>query len=164
VPETPSDVVLEGENMVLEGGNVVLDSGNMAVRSSNLDTNHDSSCPLQIRDVNNILGGADATGPVARYLHYNLLLLADELQLVGGEEPATFVEEKQEGAWRAAMLEEMAAIEWNKTWCLVKLPTGDCPIGLKWVFKLKKDAAGNVIKHKAKLVAKGYVQKKGGGL
>lgn len=31
-------------------------------------------------------------------------------------------------------------------------------IGLKWVFKLKRDATGKVVKHKAKLVAKGYAQ------
>ena len=31
-------------------------------------------------------------------------------------------------------------------------------IGLKWVFKLKKDEAGVVIKHKSCLVAKGYVK------
>ncbi|GJX91262.1 putative RNA-directed DNA polymerase [Tanacetum coccineum] len=34
-------------------------------------------------------------------------------------------------------------------------------IGLKWVFKLKRDASGMVTKHKARLVAKGYVQQKG---
>lgn len=34
-------------------------------------------------------------------------------------------------------------------------------IGLKWVFKLKKYASGMVTKHKAHLVAKGYVQQKG---
>nr|GEV00095.1 ribonuclease H-like domain, reverse transcriptase, RNA-dependent DNA polymerase [Tanacetum cinerariifolium] len=31
-------------------------------------------------------------------------------------------------------------------------------IGLKWVFKTKKDANGNIIKHKVRLVAKGYIQ------
>jgi hypothetical protein len=82
--------------------------------------------------------------------------LAYELRLVGGEEPATFAEAEQDGAWRAAMLEEMAAIERSKTWHLTKLPAGQRAIGLKWVFKLKKDA-----KHKARLVAKGYVQNKG---
>jgi hypothetical protein len=32
---------------------------------------------------------------------------------------------------------------------------------LKWVFKLKRDLAGNVMKHKVKLVAKGYAQNQG---
>lgn len=41
------------------------------------------------------------------------------------------------------------------------MPAGHKPIGLKWVYKLKRDANGNVIKHKAWLMAKGYVKKQG---
>jgi hypothetical protein len=43
----------------------------------------------------------------------------------------------------------------------VSLPDGHHPIALKWVFKLKKDDLGAVIKHKARLVARGFVQQKG---
>jgi hypothetical protein len=56
------------------------------------------------------------------------------------------------------MLEDIESIESNKTWQLVTLPRGHRPIGLKWVYKLKKDAAGKVVKHKVRLVAKGYIQ------
>ena len=38
---------------------------------------------------------------------------------------------------------------------------GHRAIGLKWVFKLKRNEEGEVVKHKAHLVAKGYVQKQG---
>jgi hypothetical protein len=41
------------------------------------------------------------------------------------------------------------------------LPDGLKPIGVKWVYKLKKDANGSIVKHKARLVTKGYVQKEG---
>ena len=41
------------------------------------------------------------------------------------------------------------------------LPNGHCPITLKWVFKLKKDELGAVIKHKAWLVARGFIQQEG---
>jgi hypothetical protein len=34
-------------------------------------------------------------------------------------------------------------------------------IGLKWVYKTKKDEHGRVVKHKAWLVTKGYVEKQG---
>jgi hypothetical protein len=55
------------------------------------------------------------------------------------------------------MLDEIESIESNKTWRLVPLPPGHRPIGLKWVYKLKKDATGKVVKHKARLVAKVYI-------
>jgi hypothetical protein len=32
---------------------------------------------------------------------------------------------------------------------------------LKWVFKLKRDADGSILKHNARLIAKGYVQRPG---
>lgn len=41
------------------------------------------------------------------------------------------------------------------------MPTGHKAIGLKWIFKLKKDANGRIVRHKARIVAKGYVQKHG---
>jgi hypothetical protein len=52
------------------------------------------------------------------------------------------------------MLDEMTAIEANETWKLEEAPAGICPIGLKWVFKTKRDAASNISKYKARLVAK----------
>ena len=59
------------------------------------------------------------------------------------------------------MLDEMKALEKNETWELVDLPHGHRPIGLKWVYKLKRNEAGKVIKHKARLVARGFVQQVG---
>jgi hypothetical protein len=59
------------------------------------------------------------------------------------------------------MRAKLASIKENNTWNLTDLPAGKKPIGLKWVFKLKRDADGNVLKHKACLVAKGYVQRPG---
>jgi hypothetical protein len=56
---------------------------------------------------------------------------------------------------------EMDAVERNKTWELADLPAGHHAISLKWVFKLKKDETGEVIKHKAHLVARGFVQQEG---
>jgi hypothetical protein len=44
---------------------------------------------------------------------------------------------------------------------LVDPPLRQRPIGLKWVYKIKKDASDIITKHKARLVAKGYVQRQG---
>jgi hypothetical protein len=59
------------------------------------------------------------------------------------------------------MIKEMNSINDNKTWILEDLPKGHRAIDLKWVFKLKQNEEGAVVKHKAYLVAKGYVQKQG---
>jgi hypothetical protein len=76
------------------------------------------------------------------------------------DEPANFVEAEKELGWRTAMNEEMATIEGNDAWRVSELPPGQRAIGLKWVYKLKKDATGEVMKRKA-LVAKGYVHRQG---
>lgn len=55
---------------------------------------------------------------------------------------------------------EIETIKKNQTWVLTDLPPGHKPVGLKWVYKLRKDSEGNVVKHKARLVAKRYVQRK----
>ena len=57
------------------------------------------------------------------------------------------------------MVEELSAIERNKTWTLVKAPPGIKPIRVKWVYRMKKDQTRAIVKHKARLVAKGYSQK-----
>ncbi|KAJ0466898.1 putative RNA-directed DNA polymerase [Helianthus annuus] len=66
-----------------------------------------------------------------------------------------------EDHWKKAMDCEIASIEKNKTWKLVNPPPNVKPIGVKWVYKVKKDAKGSIIKYKARLVAKGYVQRFG---
>ena len=59
------------------------------------------------------------------------------------------------------MLEEMKAIEENETWQLVDPPPGCRPISLKWVYKVKRDDVSAIIKHKACLIARGFVQCEG---
>lgn len=49
----------------------------------------------------------------------------------------------------------------NNTWTLTNLPEGRKAIKCKWVFKTKHDAAGNIDRYKARLVIKGYSQRKG---
>ena len=85
----------------------------------------------------------------------------EEAHLLSGEEPLSYTEASCEEVWKRAMREEMLAIDKNNTWELVIPPPNCRPIGLKWIFKLKKNPQGEVIKHKARLVVKGYSQRKG---
>ncbi|KAJ9560810.1 hypothetical protein OSB04_005970 [Centaurea solstitialis] len=77
------------------------------------------------------------------------------------EEPRNYKEAVRDKKWIEAMQTEINAINKNKTWKLATLPDKQKAIGLKWVFKLKRDADGKIIKYKARLVAKGYVQEHG---
>jgi hypothetical protein len=76
-------------------------------------------------------------------------------------EPRSFVEAEKDATWRAAMKAEMDAVEKNRTWELTDLPRGHRTITLKWVFKLKRDEVGAIIKHKARLLARGFLQREG---
>jgi hypothetical protein len=53
---------------------------------------------------------------------------------------------------------EITSIKENRAWELTKLPSGHRAIGLRWVFKQKKYESDAMIKYKAWLVVKGYVQ------
>lgn len=59
------------------------------------------------------------------------------------------------------MDDEIESIKKNDTWELATLPKGQKAIGVKWVYKVKKNAQGEVEKYKARLVAKGYNQRHG---
>lgn len=59
------------------------------------------------------------------------------------------------------MNEEINAIERNQTWELVDPPTSKQPIDVKWVFKLKLKPDVSIEKYKARMVARGFLQRAG---
>ena len=59
------------------------------------------------------------------------------------------------------MKEKLEAIEGNNTWKLVTLLEGKKTIGLKWIYKTKFNTYGSILKHKPRLVKKGYSQLQG---
>ena len=58
------------------------------------------------------------------------------------------------------MKEEMDSLIKNQTWDLVKLPTRKRALKNKWVYRLKEEDEGKK-RYKARLVVKGFAQKKG---
>jgi hypothetical protein len=122
-------------------------------KEPDLDHDHDDAL-LQFCRVDNILGPVAVLGLAQRALQH-------VLHAVSNEESSLFAEAINSPSWRAAMVEELKSIEDNETKDVIDLPHGHRAIGLKWVFKAKKDEQGRVFKHKAWLVAKGYVQKLG---
>ena len=59
------------------------------------------------------------------------------------------------------MQQEYNSLIKNQVWELVPLPENVKAIGSKWHFANKYDSNGNVTKHKARFVAKGYSQQQG---
>jgi len=66
-----------------------------------------------------------------------------------------------EKVWKNAMIEELNTINRNNTWELTKLPASKKANDVKWIFKLKLKPNSEVEKHKARLVARGFMQKHG---
>jgi hypothetical protein len=56
---------------------------------------------------------------------------------------------------------EINSIQSNKTWVLSVLPAGHKAIGLKWVFKVKKDPDGNIRSTKQGWLLKGMHRERG---
>ena len=77
------------------------------------------------------------------------------------EEPFSYSMASENVDWLNVMRSELEAIKINKTCNLVELPPGRKPIGLKLVYKLKKDSDEKLLKHKSRLVEKSYIQNPG---
>lgn len=81
------------------------------------------------------------------------------LSLLADVEPISFDQAIKEARWKKAMMEELNSIEKNQTWQLVPLPPHMKLIGVKWIFKIKEKPNEKVAKYKARLVARGFLQK-----
>lgn len=75
------------------------------------------------------------------------------------EEPETYLEaitRPDADKWIEAMKHEMSSIRKKKVWDIVKRPSNTNIVSSKWIFKLKKDTKGNIVRYKARLVARGF--------
>ncbi|WVZ59153.1 hypothetical protein U9M48_009345 [Paspalum notatum var. saurae] len=110
-----------------------------------LDTEYNDE-PFRFRTVDNILGDASLLGQAVRELD-------EQLFLASTEEPPTLETAAVDVRWWRAMKEKMTSIKENKTWELVNVQTNRAQV--------KKNECGNVVKHKARLMAKGFMQREG---
>lgn len=86
---------------------------------------------------------------------------SEAIYYISQEKPMTYLEALEDEVWKQLMKEELEAIEKSGTWELISPPPGCRPIGLKWVFKIKKNSKGEVTRHKSCLVVKAYTQRYG---
>lgn len=81
-----------------------------------------------------------------------------------GDDPTTYKEAiaaYDAKKWIQAMQDEIHNMDRRNVWTLTKLPPGRKAVKSKWVLKRKLNADGTLERHKARIVAKGFTQKKG---
>ncbi|GKF92917.1 retrovirus-related pol polyprotein from transposon TNT 1-94, partial [Tanacetum coccineum] len=76
-------------------------------------------------------------------------------------EPTSFTVANNSPEWRQAMKEEYYALMKNRTWSLVPHASTTNVVDGKWVYRLKQDKNGAIIRYKARFVAKGCQQQPG---
>ncbi|GJT49877.1 retrovirus-related pol polyprotein from transposon TNT 1-94 [Tanacetum coccineum] len=77
------------------------------------------------------------------------------------EEPKKLIQALKDPSWIEAMQEELLQFKLQQVWTLMDLPHGKRSIGIKCVYRNKKDERGILIRNKARLVAQGYTQEEG---
>ncbi|GKC49949.1 retrovirus-related pol polyprotein from transposon TNT 1-94 [Tanacetum coccineum] len=76
-------------------------------------------------------------------------------------EPKNFKQAMTEPTWIDAMQEEIHESERLQVWELVPCPDKVLLIILKWIYKVKTNEFGRVLKNKARLLAQGFRQEEG---
>ncbi|GKE55610.1 retrovirus-related pol polyprotein from transposon TNT 1-94 [Tanacetum coccineum] len=76
-------------------------------------------------------------------------------------EPKMYKDALTQSCWIEAMQEELNEFECLGVWELVPRPNKVMVITLKWIYKVKIDELGGILKNKARLVAHGYREEEG---
>ena len=117
--------------------------------------------PLVENDPEHILEGEGMSDWIMNIDVIDEYSLVAEISDFEALEPRSLAEAKRRPdweLWEKAIHEELALLQQAGTWELTVAPKGANIVGSKWVFRAKKDAAGAVIRHKARLVAQGFSQ------
>ena len=67
----------------------------------------------------------------------------------------------QAAEWQGAIEKELGSMEIHNTWKIVPLPQGHRAMSCKWVFTIKRDENGDILRYKARIVARGFDQPEG---
>nr|GFB12128.1 hypothetical protein [Tanacetum cinerariifolium] len=89
----------------------------------------------------------------ALFCYYNAFLTSVE--------PKMYKEALTQSCWNEAMQEELNEFERLEVWELVPRPDQVMVITLKWIYKVKLDELGGILKNKARLVTRGDCQEEG---
>ncbi|GJW48047.1 retrovirus-related pol polyprotein from transposon TNT 1-94 [Tanacetum coccineum] len=108
----------------------------------------------------NIIGELERPVSIRLQLHEQALFCYYDAFLTSVE-PKNYKDALTQACWIEAMQEELHEFERLKVWELVPRPDKVMVITLKWIYKVKLDEMGEILKNKARLVARGYCQEEG---
>nr|GEW31067.1 retrotransposon protein, putative, unclassified [Tanacetum cinerariifolium] len=138
------------------------------VRDDNLDMEvaHMENDPLfgvpipEDHPLNNIIGQLSRPVSTRLQLHEQALFCYYNAFLTSVE-PKMYKEALTQSCWTEAMQEELNEFKRLEVWELVPRPDQVMVITLKWIYKVKLDELGGILKNKSRLVARGYRQEEG---
>ncbi|GJV17747.1 retrovirus-related pol polyprotein from transposon TNT 1-94 [Tanacetum coccineum] len=110
--------------------------------------------------IDNVIGDASRLMSTRHQLQTKAMLCYFDVFL-SSVEPKSYKEALPESCRIEAMQEELNEFERLEVWELVPRPDRVMIITLKWIYMVKLDELGGVLKNKARLVAKGYHQEEG---
>lgn len=134
--------------------------------SSDSDTTTNKVIPTQqpeLRVSSRVTKGQYSTQNAQRY-NFVFALLGMALSATELCEPKNLRQAKVSTMWAKwveAMKIELNSIHSNKTWTLVPRPGDRRVLGGKWVYKLKRGPNGEILRHKARWVVRGFEQEYG---
>nr|GFA22209.1 retrovirus-related Pol polyprotein from transposon TNT 1-94 [Tanacetum cinerariifolium] len=121
---------------------------------------HHNSKWTKDHPLNNIIGQLSRPISTQLQLHEQALFCNYDAFLTSVE-PKTYKEALTQACWIEAMQEEINEFERLEVWELIPRPDKVMVITLKWIYKVKLDELGGILKNKARLVAHGYRQEEG---
>nr|GEY44935.1 putative ribonuclease H-like domain-containing protein [Tanacetum cinerariifolium] len=110
--------------------------------------------------LDNIIGQLSKPVSIRLQLHEQALFCYYNAFLTSVE-PKTYKDALTQSCLIEAMQEELNEFELLEVWELVPRPDKVMVITLKWIYKVKLDEIGGILKNKARLVARGYRQEEG---
>nr|GFB24617.1 Gag-Pol polyprotein [Tanacetum cinerariifolium] len=139
-------------------------SSSTASPQSNVQSNHPmthhNSKWTKDHPLNNIIGQLSRLVSTQLQLHEQALFCYYDAFLTSVE-PKTYKEALTQACWIEAMQEELNEFERLEVWELIPRPDQVMVITLKWIYKVKLDELGGILKNKARLVTRGYRQEEG---
>ncbi|GJS76046.1 retrovirus-related pol polyprotein from transposon TNT 1-94 [Tanacetum coccineum] len=125
-----------------------------------LENNSEESSSSDDHPLDNIIGELERHVSIRLQLHEQALICYYDAFLTSVK-PKKYKDALTQACWIEALQEEFNEFERLEVWELVPCPDKVMAITLKWIYKVKLDELGGILKNKARLVARGYRQEEG---